>query len=294
LSRQVFINWKARCFLIKIVNSGFYTSIQDSGRIGYYAHGVPISGVMDAYSAKMANALLGNDKKAAVMEITMTGPTLLFDMETNICITGAQMNPMLNDTPVALNHIISVQKNDILSFGKLDLGFRTYIAVSGGFQTEEVMESRSMYKEITSKSCVQKGDVIKILPSSRVFNKTYATIKTNNYVLVDKVLEVFEGPEFHLLTKDIQKVLGTAQFTVSKNNNRMGYQLEECLKNNLQGILTGPVLPGTVQLTPSGKLIVLMRDGQTTGGYPRVLQLKEASINVFSQKRTGDIIKFQF
>ncbi|MGB7786903.1 MAG: allophanate hydrolase subunit 2 family protein, partial [Salinimicrobium sp.] len=75
-------------------------------------------------------------------------------------------------------------------------------------------------------------------------------------------------------------------------NNRMGIQLQEELPNTLDAILTGPVLPGTVQLTPSGKLIVLMRDGQTTGGYPRVLQLSEAGINALAQKLPGE--KFRF
>ena len=82
------------------------------------------------------------------------------------------------------------------------------------------------------------------------------------------------------------------QFTISVQNNRVGYRLEEPLENNLQSILTSAVLPGTVQLTPSGKLIVLMRDCQVTGGYLRVLQLSEKAINQLSQKTTGDKIKF--
>jgi allophanate hydrolase subunit 2 len=69
--------------------------------------------------------------------------------------------------------------------------------------------------------------------------------------------------------------------------------LEETLENQLEPIITSAVLPGTVQLTPSGKLIILMRDCQTTGGYPRVLQLKESAINMLAQKFTDSIINFK-
>ena len=72
----------------------------------------------------------------------------------------------------------------------------------------------------------------------------------------------------------------------------MAYQLKEPLENELTSIITSLVLPGTVQLTPSGKLIILMRDCQTTGGYPRILQLSEDSINRLAQKFTGDKINF--
>ena len=105
-------------------------------------------------------------------------------------------------------------------------------------------------------------------------------------------IEVLKGPEFELLTKKQQKQLLSNKFTISKDNNRMAYQLVEILANNIKPIITSLVLPGTVQLTPSGKLIVLMRDCQTTGGYPRVLQLKEYSIDVLSQKLAGKNIHF--
>ena len=81
-------------------------------------------------------------------------------------------------------------------------------------------------------------------------------------------------------------------YSISKDNNRMAYQILPVLKNSLESILTSPVLPGTVQLTPSGQLIILMRDCQTTGGYPRILQLTERSINILSQKTTNSVVKF--
>ena len=101
------------------------------------------------------------------------------------------------------------------------------------------------------------------------------------------ILKVTKGPEFSKLSLEQQELLCSQNFEVSKHNNRMAYQLLPLFHNSLDSIFTAPVLPGTIQLTPSGQLIVLMKDCQTTGGYPRVLQLTEESINILSQKFTG-------
>src|SRR5690606_11465238 len=106
-------------------------------------------------------------------------------------------------------------------------------------------------------------------------------------------IEVFKGIEFEMLGPDHQNKIFTTEFTVSKDSNRMAYQLDERFEHSLEPIITSPVLPGTVQLTPSGQLMVLMRDCQTTGGYPRILQLSEMAINRLSQRIPGQIIQFE-
>ena len=104
-------------------------------------------------------------------------------------------------------------------------------------------------------------------------------------------LQCYPGPDFEGLNKQQKKRL-FEPFTISEDNNRVGYRLHETIENNLKPILTSAVLPGTVQLTPSGTLIVLMRDAQVTGGYPRVLQLTSFSVDILSQMITGNSIKF--
>lgn len=278
--------------MVKVIKTGFYSSIQDLGRIGFQKYGVPVSGAMDCYSARVANALLDNNKNVAILEITMTGPTLRFNCNTIICITGADISAMLNNIPIKLNSVVNIKKNDSVSFGKLNYGFRCYLAVSGGFQTETIMNSKSMYKDITSQNVLSVNDELPILVSSTNSGKTNSSIKINDNHFTSNEIKVFRGPEFELLTKTQQQQLLSEEFTISKDNNRMAYQLVEPLKNNLKPIITSLVLPGTVQLTPSGNLIILMRDCQTSGGYPRVLQLKESSINMLSQKLTGNNIRF--
>ena len=149
-----------------------------------------------------------------------------------------------------------------------------------------------MYSGITKQVCIKKNDSLSINPN-KTNTISNSVLKTKASQFSSEVIQVFKGPEFELLNLDQQELLLSETFTISKNNSRMAYQLEETLDNSLEPIITSLVLPGTVQLTPSGKLIVLMRDCQTTGGYPRVLQLKESSINVLSQKFTDAKVKFK-
>ncbi len=278
--------------MIKILKAGFYSSVQDFGRNGYLSYGVPISGVMDKQAAILANALLGNLEGMPVIEMTMTGASLEFQVDTHICITGADMSPKLNQLSVDLCKIIKVSKGDVLSFGALKFGFRSYMAVLGGIKSENIMGSASMYKGITVPYKLNKGDELSIDESNKQSIEQHASLRVDVSYIKSKNINVFKGPEFDMLSKQQQSELFSKEYTVSKNNNRMAYQLQESLENSLEPIITSNVLPGTVQLTPSGNLIVLMRDCQTTGGYPRILQLEEKSINILAQKYTNQAIRF--
>lgn len=278
--------------MIKVLKPGFYSSVQDLGRFGSQQYGVPISGVMDSLAAELANTLIGNSKNDAVIEMTMIGPVLEFRSNTLICISGADMSPMLNKTEVKLNKVIHVETRDILSFGKLKQGFRCYLAVFGGIKTKQILKSRSMYKGITPDFVLRKGDLIETKEYKQGKITQNASIKFNTSYLTDNKIEVYKGPEFDLLSDKQNELLLCTEFEISKDNNRMAYQLLPKIDNNLEPIITSLVLPGTVQLTPSGTLIVLMRDCQTTGGYPRVLQLSEKGINLLSQKFSGQRFSF--
>ena len=278
--------------MIKVLKSGFFTTIQDQGRFGYRSYGVPISGAMDLYSNEFANALLGNSKDCATIEITMVGPMLQFLKPTRIVISGAQMNPKLNDKTIEINTVIAIKRGDILSFNRLEKGFRSYIAIKDGFLSQQIFESRSMYDNITTTPQLLQGDLIDYPNVNDVFKNSNAHVKYDESILNTNVLQAYKGPVFDKLSNNQRELLLSSQLIVSKLNNRMAYQLNPLLENTLEQILTAPVLPGTVQLTPSGQLIVLMRDCQTTGGYPRILQLTKKSINILSQKKTNDSLKF--
>ena len=279
--------------MLKVVKSGFYTTIQDSGRFGYRAFGVPISGSMDSYSSHYANSILGNDRDCAVLEITMSGPELHFQEPTQIAIAGADLTPKLNGKLISNNQVINIKYNDVLSFAGLRNGLRCYLAIKGGLQSEVYLGSRSMYNTISESDTINVGEEIYYEKSPSNSIKTYSNLKYDHDLLSTKILEVENGPEYNELSQELKNKLSKLQFKVSKFNNRMAYQLEPLMSNTIETILTSPVLPGTVQLTPNGNLIILMRDCQTTGGYPRVLQLTERSLNIISQKRQGEKIFFR-
>ena len=278
--------------MLRILQAGFFSTIQDLGRFGYRDKGVPVSGAMDLYSAQFANALLGNAKDAALIEMTMLGGKFQFLEPTVIAVSGAFMNPMLNDEAVLQNKLIKIQPNDVLHFGAAEKGFRTYLAVKGGFKTETILGSRSMYPSVTTQSVLKTNDQIIYEPFQGI-QEAFSKVRYDDTHLEANVLDVFKGVEFDMLSENQKQQLFSKDFLVSKNNNRMAYQLEPALDNYLQPILSSPVLPGTVQLTPNGSLIVLMRDCQTTGGYPRVLQLTQEAINTLAQKTFRNTLKFR-
>lgn len=279
--------------MIKILKAGICTTIQDLGRFGYRNQGVPVSGSMDSISAGFANALLNNNANDALIEITLSGPKLLFTDATNIVLTGAEMSPELNDEPIYNYKIYKVVDGDVLSFGELKRGLRCYLAVHGGLDSETVLNSKSFYEGITAQWCLKKNDILSLKSGVNEIENHESNIKHKHQFYDTDNLEVFKGPEFELFTVREQEKILSGSYTVSKDNNRMGYQLEEISVAHTKSIITSPVLPGTVQLTPKGKLIVLLKDAQTTGGYPRILQLTEKSVSILAQKNVGDKLYFE-
>lgn len=278
---------------IEVLHPGLFSTIQDQGRFGSMKFGVPLSGAMDRYSSKMANLILQNSPDRAVLEITQMGPKLKFSEPAEIVITGADLSPMINNKEIRNYFVFAIKPEDVLSFGRRKTGCRSYLGISGGFQPEDVLGSRSWYEGVTEFSKLAKGMNLSYLSSASRGLATNAALRPLIKYISQTEVSVYPGPEYEKLSKTLQNQISQRVFSISKNNNRMAVQLEELFPNSLDPIVTGPVVPGTVQLTPGGKLIVLMRDCQTTGGYPRILQLAENGQNTLSQKIQGDKIKFK-
>ena len=279
--------------MIEVLKAGLWTTVQDHGRIHARTWGVPVSGAMDRSGMDLANALLNNKEGTAVLEITLVGPELKFHEDTWFCLAGADLSPTLNGKSIDVLHPCLAREGDVLKFGIPKYGIRTYLSVSGGFKTITVLGSKSQYAPITGQGRLSNGDYLETCNSEDASFHTASHIKFDENVFKNIRLKAFPGPEYECLNKGQKKQLWKNSFTISSKNNRMAYQLNEPVKNAMDPIITSHVLPGTVQLTPSGRLIVLMRDAQTTGGYPRVLQLTEASINILSQKYSSESIQFE-
>jgi len=180
--------------MLKVLKPGLYTTVQDLGRYGHRDIGVPIAGAMDVESVKKANLLLENDENDAVLEITMTGPTLQFDTDTYISLSGAHIVATLNNEPIDNYSVIKIGKGDILSYGRLELGFRGYIAIKGGFQTKKVLDSRSQFYPVTKSARLKDGDE---LPYSETKNyePKLSEVKIEEH-FENNILKVYKGPEF--------------------------------------------------------------------------------------------------
>lgn len=275
---------------LKIISSGLYTTIQDLGRYGYRSQGIPLAGAMDQAAAKLANVLVGNNEDDALLECTMLGPKIEFNCNTYIAITGAQVDIYINSINQKLNSTLEIKKGDILKFGRIHQGCRFYIALAGGIDIPKILNSRST--DTISKiglPPIEKNQIYQL--NSSTIQRQFITISPIQDNLVSRKIKVYPGPEFNL----IQNLdLNELEFEIQNSSNRMAYILliKTPIIHNSEIISSG-VLPGTIQLTPGGQFNVLMRDSQTTGGYPRVLQIIEDDLDYLAQCRGGDKIHFQ-
>ena len=130
---------------LEIIKPGLLTSVQDLGRYGHQALGVPAAGPMDAFSHRLANQLVGNDSAAATLEVTLIGPELAVDAETTIAITGAVFEITCDGRPVPTGASFTVQRGQRLRFGRLVQGARAYLSIAGGVLTPEILGSRATH-----------------------------------------------------------------------------------------------------------------------------------------------------
>lgn len=274
---------------IKILSSGIQTTIQDLGRYGYRSHGIPLSGSMDHSATQLANFLVGNNDNDAVLECTMLGPKIEFLCNTYIAITGAKVDIYLNDIKQKMNCTIAVGKNSQLKFGRIHQGCRFYIAFASGINIKAILGSRSTDTiSGIGHPILKKHDILTLFNNQeeRLFIELNPLV--NN--LKERKVSALPGPEYHLIER---LNIENCEFTIHPSSNRMAYTLNSNLEITHQyEMISSGVLPGTVQLTPSGQFNILMRDAQTTGGYPRVLQIFEEDIGYLAQRRGGEIIQF--
>ncbi len=281
--------------MIHVRLAGIFSTIQDLGRHGYRNIGVPSSGVMDQYSAKLANALLDNDPNSAVLEMTYQGVILEFNESACIAITGALAQIFVDGQPYRHNSVIAINAGSVLKVGTFSLGARAYLAIAGGFDCPVVLNSCSFYQGVTANAMIKLGDDLLFHQSAKnIINR--ASVKPDLTYFHSETIDVMKGPEFALLNDQMKAVLLTHECSVEATSNRMAYQLKihngSTVVLHAQEIISSAVHAGTIQLTPAGNIMVLMRDCQTTGGYARILQLSENSIDRLAQKRPGQKIQF--
>jgi antagonist of KipI len=299
--------------VIEVLSGGTWTTIQDRGRPGWERLGVSPGGPADWFSAAAANALVGNDPDAALLECTLIGPTLRFRR-------GAMVALMGGETATSENGIaFPVAAGAALKIGRVQRGLRTYLAVRGGIAVPRVMGSRA-FSQLGGFGGgfgrpLQAGDELPIgkatperppplpLPEGRGLplvpegeGNVHREWSTGHRLPLVGPWEVraMAGPHGDAFgTDDFARFLNTA-FRVTPRADRMGMRLQASgLRLHPLEILTTPVTQGAVQLTPSGEAIVLLAEHQTTGGYPVIATVISADWPLLGQARPGDTIHFR-
>lgn len=272
---------------------GMFTTIQDAGRLGYQDFGVPIGGALDRAAMQLANLLVGNAVFEPVLEITLLGPSIQVEGSGQIAITGAHLSPMLNGLPFPMNATVQIANGDFIEFGIAVHGCRAYLSVGGEWRVERWLGSTSplpsMREALLPNNTIRKGASLKV--NTRPFPNT---LKIEVETQMKMNFQVMQGPEFDLFAPDVIGHFFSNKFKVSAAANRMGVRLEDSLPGplpNLEMISSG-IVPGTVQVTPSGQVIVLLADAQTTGGYPRIANIISADLDALAQLKPGDTVGF--
>ncbi len=298
---------------IKVIAPGVLTTVQDTGRFGHQAAGIPEAGAMDRASLRLANALAGNSEDAAALELTVFGGTFEFEGDGTIALTGADMRPFLNGNRMVMNAAVSVQTGDRLELGTAAWGVRAYLAVSGGIDVPVVLGSRST--DLKSRlgglegRKLRAGDVLESGSADGSLRQTAAEPAKAQGTSWEPVLKRLErvtaaegavrirflfGPQDAMFGEDAKQTFTESVYTLSTACDRMGCRLEGAAVPSLNGtdILSEGICFGSIQVPANGQPIVMMADHQTTGGYAKIGTVLSEDLPLLAQLGPGKKIRF--
>ncbi len=306
---------------LKVLDPGLLTTVQDSGRWGYQAFGVSPGGVMDEYAAELTNLLVGNPPDAALLEITLKGPTLRFEEEGWVALGGADCGATLDGKPVPNWSAFYGRAGSTLILGFVREGCRAYLTCAGGFDVPLVMGSRSTYLRAKIGGFqgrpLQEGDVLeginlveardepgKIVESIRPERDSDLPLTQSSTITLPPsliprygspiLLRVLLGPQEDMFEPEGVETFFNSPYRISHEADRMGYRLEGP-KINHRGkadIVSDALAKGAIQVPGHGMPIVMMADHQTTGGYPKLGTVILADQYLLAQGKPGDEVLF--
>jgi antagonist of KipI len=291
---------------IKILKAGISDSIQDGGRHGVASFGINPAGALDQLAMKTANALVGNQLNAAVIELYFPASTFLFEQDVLIALSGADFAAGIRATngsevKVPINKTIWIKAGSVLSFQHKEHGETACLAMRGGFVLEKWMNSYATQFSIEQGGF--KGRRLKkddIIPLKRKLSSISDDIKIFPWLAAayswyeSSTFNVITGPEWDWVEPLSQKHFLSHTYKPSSQSDRMGSRLEglPLSKSDDRELISSGVCFGTIQLLPNGQLIILMADHPTTGGYPRIASIISAHLPKLAQTSPGSEIRF--
>jgi len=284
---------------LRVIAPGPLATVQDLGRSGYQRYGVSVSGAVDGYALTLGNLLLGNNREAAALEITLGGAEFEFLQGTAFAVTGGDLGATLAGAPLPMWQTVLASAGGHLAFAGPVLGLRAYLCVAGGFDTPPALGSRATH--IGSKlggfegRALQAGDELPFgEPASRPPERRVPADLIPAYG-DDITLRVVSGPQEDAFTAGGVETFYASTYTVTDRSDRMGARLDGPVIEAVDGrydIVSDAVPRGSVQVPGDGKPIVLLADRQTTGGYAKIGVVAAADLPLAAQAAPGTAIRF--
>lgn len=283
--------------IVNVINPGFLSTIQDMGRKGFQAYGVPEAGAMDKEAALIANLLVGNEESYPLIEVTVMGLELEFTGYAKVAVAGGDLNFQVNGSAAPMYETIQVESGSRIKFAGVKKGARAYLAISGVMiNVPKVMESYSTYLRgeiggIKGRK-LEKGDILE-----------FSTAQTNNKKFPEYLIKDYGNREIRvLLNREEDYFTGegintflSSEYSISTQSDRMGYRLEgpEIFHRSGADIISTAINFGAIQVPGHGQPIIMMADRQTVGGYTQIGRVISTDLPLLAQVFPGEKISFK-
>ncbi len=288
---------------LEVVRPGLLTTVQDLGRPGFQRYGVPVSGALDEWGLRVANALVGNAAGEAALEVTGVGPVLKIHGEAVLAVAGAEFALALDRNPIPPFAAFRARDGQVLAFGECRSGARGYLAAAGGIDVPLIKGSRATclsgrYGGLEGRA-LRAGDLLPIPQQQPAPNPAAEArflprrLWPQRPSLVE--LRVVLGPQEDAFTAEGMATFLGSEYRVTAKSDRMGCRLEGPPIAHVKGadIISDAIASGAIQVPGDGKPIVLLADRQTTGGYTKIGAVVRPDLPALAQARAGDRVRFR-
>lgn len=295
--------------MITVVKPGVLTSVMDLGRPGYQKHGVVVGGALDRFAARVANAIVGNDENAALLEIAQLGPELKFAQPALVAWCGGGFEPRVGAQFLPRDRAVRVEAGETIWFGGTRGGLRAWLAVAGGIDVPLVLGSRSTYRRAGFGGLggrpLQAGDQLRVgAPSEFGAARLKAPARASAWTVRPEtlgkpsaagVVRALRGPEWDLFSAEAREAFFAAEWKVTKDADRMGVRLSgpDLPLAHAREMISEGVNEGIVQVPAGGAPIVLLASRQTVGGYPRIAAVAAVDLGRMAQLAPGNKVRFE-
>jgi len=289
---------------MRITRAGMLSTVQDEGRYGYMDFGISVSGAMDALAMHTANILVGNKRDEAVIEMTMQGLEAVFDSSAIIAITGANMHPQINGSPVPMYEAVRVAAGDTLTLGYAQSGLRAYLAFYKGLYLKKTLGSYSTNIKAGIGGymgrALKAGDLLffnTTEPCLANIEKYKAPLQARHPYFSGNcaTVRVVLGLQSDYFTSEGINTFFTSEYKLTNDSDRMGIKLvgAPIAAHTGVDIVSDGMPEGGIQIPSSGMPIIMAADRQTTGGYAKIGAVISRDMPIIAQCKPGDSIRFE-